>query len=116
MHNPTGHDEPLENARSLVGWAKSPAVLVNGGLGASAILPTRIERVRALAHPTVCALVLAVFLDIAPAPAQSASTGEARPWLDPTLLSAAKSERSLIVTEHRPWRSAVNIGALRDST
>ena len=52
----------------FVGWAKSPAVLVNGGLGAESsqacadcvnlsalILPTRIERGRALAHPTVSA-------------------------------------------------------------
>src|SRR6266849_3537868 len=42
-------------------------------------------------------MVLALFLGIAPAAAQGASTGEARPWLDPALLAAAKAERSLIV-------------------
>src|SRR6202171_616011 len=42
-------------------------------------------------------MVLALLLDVAPAAAQSASPGEPRPWLDPALLAAAKSERSLIV-------------------
>src|ERR1043165_8901246 len=35
-----------------VGWAKSREVHKDGGLGARAILPTRIRRGRALAHPT----------------------------------------------------------------
>src|SRR5712692_3649469 len=41
--------------------------------------------------------VLALLLGSAPAVAQSASAGEARPWLDPAVLSAAKAEGSLIV-------------------
>jgi iron(III) transport system substrate-binding protein len=42
-------------------------------------------------------MVLALLLGIAAAVAQSASAGEARPWLDQTILAAAKSEGSLIV-------------------
>jgi iron(III) transport system substrate-binding protein len=41
--------------------------------------------------------MLAVLLGSAPAVAQGASAGEAHPWLDPAVLSAAKSEGSLIV-------------------
>ena len=42
---------PLDSPHTRVG--KIAAVLVNGGLGASAILPTRIECGRALAQPTL---------------------------------------------------------------
>jgi iron(III) transport system substrate-binding protein len=41
--------------------------------------------------------VLALLLGSAPAVAQSTSAGEARPWLDPAVLSAAKAEGPLIV-------------------
>src|SRR5256886_12484167 len=42
-------------------------------------------------------LLLALLLGSAPAAAQSAATGQAHPWLDPALLTAAKAEGSLIV-------------------
>ena len=48
-------------------------------------------------NPTGSAILLAVLVSIAPARAQNASASGERPWLDATLLAAAKGEGSLIV-------------------
>ena len=48
-------------------------------------------------NPTGSAILLAVLVSIAPARAENVSASGERPWLDATLLAAAKGEGSLIV-------------------
>jgi iron(III) transport system substrate-binding protein len=83
MHNPTGGTRRDDHEEAPAGRAQARA---HGATSHFARLVTRLALTP-----------IAVLLGIAPAAAQGAPASGARPWLDATLLPAAKSEGSLIV-------------------